>query len=133
MEFLLSLNEYSDWGLLALRIAVGVVFLAHGTAKWKMWKPKPEGQEPNPMAPVMKTLSVVEPIAGLAVLLGVYTQVGAAVLGLVMIGAIFMKKFKWGVAFSTEERPGWEFDMTLLAANIMLFLAGGGALALWAI
>ena len=38
MTVLSSLHQFSDWGLLALRLGVGTVFLAHGNQTRAMWK-----------------------------------------------------------------------------------------------
>lgn len=41
-----SLHQFSDWGLLALRIGVGSVFLVHGIQKRAMWAMQPSAQLP---------------------------------------------------------------------------------------
>lgn len=130
MEFLANLYQFSDWGLLALRVAVGVIFLVHGRQKWAMWKMQPSEQMPAGMISLMKLLSIVEPLGGLGVLGGFLTQFAAAGLGIIMIGAIAMKMRMMKVPFVARDKTGWEFDFIILAAAIALFLFGGGGIAL---
>ena len=55
---------------------------------------------------------------------GIYTQVAALLLAIVMIGAIKMKAMRWHVPFIGMTNTGWEFDLILLAANIAILLTG---------
>lgn len=76
-------------------------------------------------------LGIFESIGGLSVILGVYAPYGAAVLGLIMIGAIYYKMMKWKVPFFAMDKTGWEFDLVLLAASLAVFLGNVGAYALF--
>lgn len=127
MEFLANLHQLSDVGLLALRIAVGAIFLVHGTQKWAMWKMQPSAQMPAGMLSMMKFLSIVESLGGLAVLVGFLTQFAAVGLGIIMIGATQFKISQMHKRFSGE--GGWEFDLILLAAVMALFFIGAGQLS----
>jgi len=130
MEFLTNLHQFTDLGLLALRIAVGAIFLVHGFQKWAMWKMQPSEQMPANMLAMMKFLSVVEPLGGFAVLTGFLTQLAALGLGIIMIGAIAMKKSMMKVSFTAMDKTGWEFDFMILAATIALFIFGAGSISL---
>lgn len=130
MEFFANLHQFGDWGLLALRIAAGAIFLVHGTQKWAMWKMQPSEQMPAGMISLMKFLSIVEPLGGLAVLVGFLTQLAAIGLGIVMIGAIWLKIGRIKVPFAPRDKAGWEFDFIILAAAIALFFFGAGTLGL---
>lgn len=130
MDLLNSLTSYSDWGLLGLRLAVGAIFFIHGWAKWAMWKMQPSTQMPAQMIAVMKLLSITEPLAALALIIGVFVQPAALWLSLVMVGAIYLKTSKWKVPFTAQNTSGWEFDLILLAANLALLTTGPGALVL---
>lgn len=130
MEFLENLHQYSDYGLLALRIALGIIFLVHGTMKWAMWKMQPSAQMSGGMLNMMRFLSIAEPLGGLAILTGFLTQLAAIGLSLVMLGALYFKITKWKVPFMSQNNTGWEFDLMNLAGLITLLLMGGGAYAL---
>lgn len=130
MQFLSNLNEFSDWGLLALRIGVGIIFLVHGKMKWAMWKMEPSEQMPAKMISLMKFLSIVEPLGGAALIAGFLTQIAALGLGIIMLGAIPMKIKMMKEPFTSQEKAGWEFDFILLAGCITLFFIGAGNVAL---
>lgn len=130
MDLLNSLTSYSDWGLLALRLAVGTIFFIHGRAKWTMRKMQPSAQMPAQMLGVMKVLSITEPLSALALITGVFVQPAALWLSLVMVGAIYLKISKWKVPFTAQNATGWEFDLILLAANLALLTTGPGKLVL---
>lgn len=123
-----ALTAYSDIGLLAVRVVLGAVFLYHG------W---PKVSKSAALAQAMKwpawhvlLLGLWESIGALSVLLGVYPQIGAIMLGIVMLGALHHKIFMWKVPFTSMNATGWEFDLTLLAMSVGIALLGSGAIAL---
>jgi putative oxidoreductase len=128
LDFLFSLYNHVDWALLGLRLAVGAIFLAHGISKWPMWKMQPSAEMPKGMLMTMRLLSVAEPLGGAAVLLGLLTQFAAAGLGIIMLGALYLKITKWHAKFTGNN--GWELDLLLLAANFLLFMMGAGTWSL---
>lgn len=117
-----------------LRIVVGIVFLAHGVQKL-------QGIEgivgffgflgipaPDIMAWVV---ALVETLGGLALIIGFGTRYAAALLAMVMLVAIATFKASIGlIAAPDAGTAGYELDGTLLAANIVLLILGGGALSL---
>ncbi len=125
MDFFNSLLGYSDYGVALLRIALGIVFLKHGMMKFGLWNMRPSDQMPAQMLNIMRILSIVEPIAGFAIVFGVFTQFAAIALAVVMIGAMYFKIFKWKKPFAGD--GGWEFDFILLAVTLALIFSGGGA------
>lgn len=121
-----SLHRHSDWGLLALRLAVGVIFLYHGMMKWQM----------EAASPIMTLLKFAEPLGGAAIILGALTQLAALGLGIIMLGAIYMKASGFGQqavdfmgTFAPGGSTGWEFDLVILAACVTLLLTGGGSMS----
>ncbi len=130
MEFFANLYQFGDWGLLALRVAVGAIFLIHGTQKWAMWKMQPSEQMPAGMLWLMKFLSIAEPLGAIAVLTGFLTQLAAVGLGIIMIGAIVLKKTMMKVPFTAQDKTGWEFDFIILAATLAIFFFGAGSTGL---
>jgi putative oxidoreductase len=123
------LRTYADLGPLALRLAVGAIFLYHGIDKWKLWGAAGEGMM-EPLATLMQILSIIEPLAGIALLLGLFTSYAAIVLGIVMVGAIWFKINIFDTGFVGSKGAGWEFDIVLLAACIALAVWGGGKYAM---
>ena len=125
---LFDLQQYSDIAILFLRLAIAAIFIVHGLPKIKGAKTM------APMmglsAPVVLLLGGVELVSGLALILGVYMQTAALLLSVVMLGAIYYKAGKWHMPFTAHDKTGWEFDLILLAATILIFVIGGGAIAL---
>lgn len=124
------LTEYNDTGLFILRIAIGIIFLYHGVPKLKNPKAMAAmmGMPNMAMGPVL--LGLVEILSALGLVLGFLVQLSALLLGVVMVGAIFMKVTKWRVPFGAMDKTGWEFDLILLAANLAVLLSGGGSVAI---
>lgn len=116
-----AFTMHTDLGLLLLRLSVGAVFIYHGLLKWGFFS---GGSIALPSDPLMATLSIVEPILGLLLVLGVFTPLAALGLAVIMIGAI---SFKLTGQFpdSTSFRA-WEFDLVLFAANVILLTQGAG-------
>lgn len=127
MGFFFTLQQFSAFGLLALRIAIGAIFWVHGTAKWAMWRTPPSAQMPSGMLRLMKILSIAEPVGALMLAAGFLTQIAAAGLGVIMLGALYFKIRAWKIPFTAQDKTGWEFDLMILAGAIALLFLGGGA------
>ena len=125
-----QLNKYYDFGLLSLRLAVGAIFIVHGLQKFAMWNMTPNARMGAGVLSLMKLLSIIEPLAGAALILGAWVNLAALALALIMLGAILMKIFVFKVGFIALQATGWELDLALLAANLVLLLGGGGKLVL---
>lgn len=121
-----ALSKHNYVGLFVLRLVVGILFLVHGTAKWKLWGAPPGEGTTESMLALMKFLSIVEPLGGLALVMGFLTRYAALGLGIIMLGAIYFKLYVWNVGFIGTTGTGAEFDLVLLAAAVMLFFAGAG-------
>ena len=117
-----------DWGLLALRIGVGITFLVHGNQKRAMWKVQPSAQMPAGMLTLLRVLSIAEPLGGLATLVGLLTRAAAAGFVLVMLGAIRLKITQLHKGFSGD--GGWELEFMLLVGALALLLLGAGKFSL---
>lgn len=129
-EFFMSLHQYGDWGLLALRIALGCIFFVHGKAKWSMWKMSPSEQMSAGMISMMRFLSIVEPLGAIAALSGFFAQAAAMGFICVMMGAIALKRQKMHVPFMAQNGTGWEFDFMILAGATALLFLGSGSISL---
>ena len=129
-----GLAEFGEWGLLALRVAVGVIFIVHGWPKitgGRGMAAAMGGGEAKPlMVGVLTLQGVVEAGGGVLMILGVLTQLVALAFIIIMIGAIALKNSMMKTGFSSQQTTGWEFDFVLLAANVLLFLVGPGEIAI---
>lgn len=110
-----------------LRVVIGVIFLAHGGQKLFIWGFGGVAAfmgkigVPAPMlAAVVVTL--VEFLGGMALVLGLYAHWAAALLGVDMLVAILTVHLRGGFFLPN----GFEFALTLLAANTALVLLGSG-------
>lgn len=108
--FLKPFSQYRDAGALILRVGLAVPFLIHGMQKWQYWTAMPPGTTPT-MGFIFKALSIIEPLAALAMAAGLCTVLAALVLGIIMIGAIYTKITLWKMGYSA----GWELDFSLLS------------------
>lgn len=110
-----------------LRVVIGVVFLAHGGQKLFIWGFGGVAAfmgkigVPAPMLAAV-VVSLVEFLGGLALVLGLYAQWAAALLGVDMLVAILAVHLRGGFFLPN----GFEFALTLLAANAALVLLGSG-------
>ena len=69
-------------------------------------------------------------MAGLSVLFGLLTQLGALAIAVVMAGALHYKINKWRMPFTAMDKTGWEFDLVLLASALLLIATGAGTISL---
>jgi putative oxidoreductase len=126
-----GLTPLQGWGITVLRVVVGIVFLAHGGQKLFVWGFGGVagflGQVgiPTPMlAAVVVTL--VELLGGLAILLGLFARWAAIPLAINMAVAILTVHLRAGFFLPN----GYEFALTLLAANVAIALLGAGEASL---
>lgn len=125
---LTTLTQFSDIGFLVLRLAVAAIFIYHSIPKLK--NSQGLAQMMGSSAGAVFVLGAVEFLSALGLLLGVYVQLAALLLAIIMLGALVMKIMKWGAPFSAMDKTGWEFDLILLAANVFILLNGGGGLGI---
>jgi putative oxidoreductase len=123
-----QLLRFSDVALLCLRLIVAAVFFESGRrhATDPVGRAASIGLSPG----VTRILGWAEMAAALGVALGVFTQVAALVLMLVMLGAIQKKILVWHIGFWGENTYGWHYDLTFLLANLVILTTGGGRLVL---
>jgi uncharacterized membrane protein YphA (DoxX/SURF4 family) len=118
---------------LVLRLVLGGLFVYHGYDKFDggigmvedmfdMWGVPAAGLA----APAT---AVIEIVAGAALIVGLGTRVAAALLGIVMIGALLYVKTDLGI-ISTEPMPGAELELALLAGLVTLMATGAGRLSI---
>ena len=116
------------WGIIPLRVVIGIVFLFHGAQK--VFVMRHAGvtafftRVGIPEAPVAAAVVMaVEFLGGIALILGLGTRIAAALIAIEMIVAILAVEMKRGF-------PGVELPLTLLAGAVSLTILGGGPLSL---
>ena len=123
-----GLTAYADWALLALRLMVAAVFLTSG---WSHVRDPAGRSRSIGASPRFTLLLGVAEIAGaLGVAFGVWIQVAALGLILVMLGAIRKKIFVWKTGFWGEKSSGWHYDLMLVLMNLVIATTGGGRFVL---
>ena len=124
MQTTWKLSKYKDVAHLVLRLPIAAAFLYHGTMKFGFLQGSaPEGMS-DTLVMIFKFLAIAEPLAGIALLIGLLTQVAAAGVALVMVCAIYFKA-SGGFDFGKVE-----LEIILLAASVALVIEGAGAYSL---
>ncbi|MGB9476218.1 MAG: DoxX family protein [Candidatus Udaeobacter sp.] len=125
-----QLAQFTDIVLLLLRIMVGLVFITSG---WNHLKdPKARSKDIGMSQGFTIFLGAVEVAGSLGTIFGVLTQLAAAGLILVMLGAIQKKIFVWRTGFwGKSGTNGWSYDTMLVVMNLVIVTTGGGNLSLW--
>jgi len=126
-----ELGSYADWGLLALRAAVGIIFIVHGWPKLTGARGMAQAMGQTGTAPVafFTAQGVVEVLGGALLIAGIWTQAVAVVFAVIMLGAIGLKNSMMKTGFMAQQTTGWEFDFVLLAATLLLLTTGPGTIA----
>jgi putative oxidoreductase len=127
-------STFPTWATVPLRLALGIVFIAHGSQKvlgkfggpgWARWTSMSQ-LAPFPfMRPTWLWLAadaVAELGGGILILLGLFTRVGAFFIACAMLTAII--GIHWPNFFDANK--GFEYPMTLLAGCLALLITGGG-------
>jgi putative oxidoreductase len=124
-----QLAQFTDVALLLLRVMVGLVFITSG---WKHLKdPGARSKSIGMSKGFTIFLGAAEVAGSLGVIFGVLTQLAAAGLILIMLGAILKKNFVWRTGFWGDSGTnGWSYDTMLVVMNLVIVATGGGNLSL---
>ena len=122
----------APYGAFVLRLALGVMFLAHAGLKFFVFTP--EGtvgffQSIGLPGPLAYAAIVAEVIGGIALIAGAYVRTVSLALVPLLLGTILFVHGANGWAFGNEG-GGWEYPAFLIAASIAQALLGTGAYAL---
>jgi putative oxidoreductase len=119
-----QLLRFADFGLLLLRLMAGIVFLASG------WSHVTKSAERSNSIGMSKGFTIFLGLAELAgslgIIFGVFQQLAAIGLILIMLGAIQKKIFVWHTGFWGEKASGWHYDLTFLVMCLMVLFTDGG-------
>ncbi len=115
----------NDAVFMGVRASVGVIFILHGMGKFN---PGFANALPNMGLPpeLQIPIALAEVVPGILLIIGVLSRFSGALLAIVMMGAIFHVK---GAQSMTGDR-GVEFDVILLAASLLIMVAGPGRIAI---
>lgn len=121
---------FVHWGLVPLRIAVGIVFLMHGGQKLFIFGLAGTADIMDklglPFAVLCAAIVItVELLGGLSILFGAFTRLFGALLAFEMVVAIVVARVHGGF-FAPY---GYEFEMTLLAACLTFAATGPGSMS----
>jgi len=124
-----QLAQFTGVALLLLRLIVGIVFITSG---WKHLKDPEARRKSIGMSKGFTIfLGAAEVAASLGLIFGVLTQLVAAGLILIMLGAIQKKIFFLHTGFWGESGTnGWSYDTMLVIMNLVIVTTGGGNLSL---
>lgn len=116
----------SGWGLTILRIVIGVVFMMHGGQKFSMGFRGVAGffgnaGIPFPMASAV-VVTLLEFFGGLALVAGLFTRWVSLLIAIEMLVAIIKVHLRGGFFLPA----GFEYALTMFAANLSLVLSGAG-------
>lgn len=118
-------GKFNDITHFGLRLAVGVIFIVHGTAKFEpgfVGFLSNIGLPPETQIPI----ALAETVSGTLLIIGVLSRISSSLLSIIALGAIFHVK---GAASLTGER-GFEIDLLLLAANLAIITMGPGRISI---
>jgi putative oxidoreductase len=140
------LATYPSWSHLVVRVALGVVFVAHGGQKVFGWfgghglRATIAGFKGMGVPPAAAALAAfIELFGGVAMLLGLLARPAAVGIIVVMLVAIAKVHARHGFFINFQGVPGrghgYEFNVVLIAMALSILIGGAGVLsadrALW--
>ncbi|MFH0806696.1 MAG: DoxX family protein [Candidatus Brennerbacteria bacterium] len=118
---------FNDWALLILRVALGVILVAHGYPKFRDLKGTAAWMGSVGLRPGIAfalVAAVLEVFGGLALIMGLLTQLVAVLVAVQLLVAMLKVNWTKGLV------GGYEFDLILFAAAALLATTGGGLFGL---
>src|SRR5260370_26497005 len=123
-----GLAAFTDLGLLLMRLLLALVFAGGG---WNHLRdPEDRAKSIGMSKGFTIFLGAAEVLGALGVAFGVLTQLAAAGLILLMLGAIQKKVFVWHTGFWGEKESGWHYDLILIVMNLVIAFTNGGGYVL---
>ncbi len=119
-----QLTRFTDLGLLLLRLMIGIVFLTSGWSHVK--DPAKRGQSIGMSKGFTLFLGSAEIAGSLGIIFGVFQQLAAIGLILIMLGAIQKKIFVWHTGFWGEKASGWHYDLMFVVMCLVVLFTNGG-------
>ncbi|HEX9962078.1 MAG TPA: DoxX family protein [Pyrinomonadaceae bacterium] len=116
------LGRYEPHFYALLRIVSGFLFLLHGTQKFFNFPPMPPQMASGPLNPLMTVGATIEVVAGLLILIGLFTSLAAFIASGMMAVAYFMAHQPQGALPATNGG-----DAAVLFCFIFLYMAARGS------
>jgi putative oxidoreductase len=124
-----QLAQFNDVVLLLLRLMLGAIFLDSGRKHLR--DPEDRSKDIGMSKGFTIFLGAAEFAGGLGVILGMFQQLAAIGLILLMLGAIQKKIFVWHTGFwGKSGTNGWSYDTMIVLMNLVVITTGGGSLVL---
>jgi putative oxidoreductase len=123
-----QLAQFTDFGLLLLRLTVGVVFIYSGWTA--LQDPIARSKSIGMSKGFTIFIGAAELAGGPGVAFGVLTQLAAVGLILIMLGAIQKKIFVWHTGFWGKENSGWHYDLIFIVMDLVIAFTNGGRFVL---
>ena len=122
----LSASKLHDVAHMGMRATIGVIFIVHGFGKFG--NPGFGGWISSMGIPaeMQIPIALAEFIPGIFLIFGIFTRISSSLLSIVMLGAIFLVK---GASSLTGE-GGYELDLILLAACLVIIVSGPGRISI---
>ena len=123
-----------DLAILIVRVVVGLVMIAHSLPKlfWKrtLFNKKWRQDYGFPKGSVLLT-GLIQAVGGLALVIGVFTQLASLILVLNMLVATYISIWIHREPFlSTPAGKGWDVNFLLIGALVALIFLGDGMYSL---
>jgi putative oxidoreductase len=123
-----------DLAILIVRVVVGMVMIAHSLPKlfWKrnLFDKKWRQDYGFPKGSVLLT-GLIQAVGGLALIIGVFTQLASLILVLNMLVATYISIWIHREPFlSTPAGKGWDVNFLLIGALVALIFLGDGMYSL---
>jgi len=118
------LAAFTDFGLLFLRLMVGLVFADSGYEHLK--DPVARGKSIGLPTGVTRFLGCAEVLGGAGVIIGVWPQLAGVGLILIMGGALQKKIFVWKTGFWGKDGLGWNYELIMISMLVVVICTDGG-------
>jgi putative oxidoreductase len=135
-------KTYPSWAPIFARLALGIIFFAHGSQKLLGWFGGPGWSgaiqffQQNLGVPPFLTglLIITEFFGGIAIILGFFTRLAALGLTIAMLVAIYKVHLQWGFFLNWMNQPnmghGIEMSLALIGLSLSLLVWGAGNLSI---
>ena len=126
-----NVRQTAPFGLLILRVVLGIAFVIHGWSKLTGGPGNMVGFFGSAGIPVPSLMvwvvTIVELVGGILLIVGFLTQIAGVLLAINMLGAILFVRMS--SPFIENGAISWEKEAVFAAAALCLALAGPGMLA----